>query len=124
MKRLGPPSAYGSSGIPRQGKEVEYATASWRECPTAFWLHPEGPLSDSTPDEYFANLPDEAPVDQLMANCAASGLLHSGSAMAAYQNAYNSALAYQQYAANQYGLSNYNSQRPGSVLGSLLGSLV
>lgn len=42
----------GASGIPREGREAEYATQMWLDDPTAFFLHPEGPLSDKTPDEW------------------------------------------------------------------------
>lgn len=42
----------GSGGIPLKGREKEYATELWLESPSAFWLHPEGPLSETTPDEW------------------------------------------------------------------------
>lgn len=42
----------GASGIPREGREAEYATEMWLADPSAFWLHPEGPLSDTTPEEW------------------------------------------------------------------------
>lgn len=29
-------------------------TEEWLETPTAFWLHPEGPLSDTTREEWVA----------------------------------------------------------------------
>lgn len=29
-------------------------TPQWLETPTAFWLHPEGPLSDTTREEWLA----------------------------------------------------------------------
>lgn len=32
----------------------EIDTAAWLKNPTAFWLHPEGPLSDTTPEEWLA----------------------------------------------------------------------
>lgn len=44
----------GGGGIPIAGREVEYATELWLDSPSAFWLHPEGPLSDKTPDEWLA----------------------------------------------------------------------
>lgn len=43
---------YGAAGIPEHGKEVEYATELWLENPKAFWCHPEGPLSETTPEEW------------------------------------------------------------------------
>lgn len=43
----------GSSGIPVAGREVEYATELWLQGPSAFWLHPEGPLSDKTREEWL-----------------------------------------------------------------------
>jgi hypothetical protein len=49
----------GSGGIPRQGREKEYATELWLDDPTAFFLHPEGPLSDTTPDEWKAKRDQE-----------------------------------------------------------------
>jgi hypothetical protein len=54
----GPTGDYGADGIPREGMTERYATALWRDDPSAFWLHPEGPLSDTTPDEYFVPEPD------------------------------------------------------------------
>ncbi len=45
----------GASGIPCAGREEEYATELWLDQPTAFWLHPEGPLSDRTPDQWRAD---------------------------------------------------------------------
>ena len=51
----------GAGGIPLKGREVEYATQLWLEGPSAFWLHPEGPLSDTTPDEWLAAQPPEKP---------------------------------------------------------------
>jgi hypothetical protein len=32
--------------------EAAYLTAMWLESPSAFWLHPEGPLSDKSPGEW------------------------------------------------------------------------
>lgn len=45
---------HGSDGIPRDGHAEAYATQLWLDDPIAFWLHPEGPLSDKTPDEWRA----------------------------------------------------------------------
>ena len=42
----------GVNGIAIKGREKEYATELWLEGPTAFWLHPYGPLSNTTPDEW------------------------------------------------------------------------
>lgn len=42
----------GGGGIPLQGREVEYATELWLDDPSAFFLHPEGPLSETTPEEW------------------------------------------------------------------------
>jgi hypothetical protein len=56
----GPTGSYGSGGIPRDGMEERYSTALWRDGPSAFWLHPEGPLSNKTPKQYFK--PKPAPV--------------------------------------------------------------
>lgn len=44
----------GSAGIPRDGRELEYATELWLDDPGAFFLHPEGPLSETTPEEWKA----------------------------------------------------------------------
>lgn len=49
----------GGGGIPIAGREVEYATELWLDDPSAFWLHPEGPLSDKTPDEWRAERAQE-----------------------------------------------------------------
>lgn len=48
------PDINGASGVPVHGRETEYATELWLEGPSAFWLHPEGPLSDKTPEEWKA----------------------------------------------------------------------
>ncbi|WP_158514461.1 hypothetical protein [Sphingopyxis macrogoltabida] len=42
----------GHDGVAVTGRADAYATALWLEGPSAFWLHPEGPLSDTTPDEW------------------------------------------------------------------------
>jgi hypothetical protein len=49
----------GSDGIPLFGKTEAYATEMWLDDPSAFWLHPEGPLSETTPDEWRAKLAAE-----------------------------------------------------------------
>jgi len=59
----------GGGGIPRKGREVEYATELWLDGPSAFWLHPEGPLSETTPDEWKAKQPKQQPID-ILANMA------------------------------------------------------
>lgn len=51
---MGEQTINGSAGIPIAGREAEYATELWLDGPSAFWLHPEGPLSDKTPDEWQA----------------------------------------------------------------------
>lgn len=58
---------HGSDGIPRQGHEAQYAEELWLEGPSAFWLHPEGPDSDTTPEEWLAKKPElhEMTNDQL-----------------------------------------------------------
>lgn len=81
----GPTEDYGASGLPREGMTERYATAMWRDDPSAFWLHPEGPLSETTPEEYFVPRP---PVPEYLQGYAARGLLNSGAAMNAYLNAY------------------------------------
>ena len=53
----GPTCEYGASGIARDGMAKRYATAMWRDNPAAFFLHPEGPLSDAAPDDYFVPRP-------------------------------------------------------------------
>ena len=50
-------TVHGSGGIPREGHAEAYATELWLENPLAFWLHPEGPLSDTTPEEWLAKQP-------------------------------------------------------------------
>lgn len=47
----------GSGGIAVAGMEEEYATEMWLENPSAFWLHPLGPLSDVTPSQYKRRTP-------------------------------------------------------------------
>ena len=42
----------GSSGVPVKGSEAEYATELWLDNPAAFFLHPLGPLSDVTPEQW------------------------------------------------------------------------
>lgn len=102
----------GSDGIPREGREVEYATELWLNGPSAFWLHPEGPLSETTPDEWREKVAKERAareatktvrqrmIDQLNAQYACSGLLQSSLYRQAiqrnsqnyYQNRYYSGL--------------------------------
>ena len=60
MIKPGPTGDYGACGIGRTGMDATYSAALWRDNPTAFWLHPEGPLADSTPGEFFKSAP--APV--------------------------------------------------------------
>lgn len=106
----GPTGDYGADGIPREGMAETYATAMWRDDPSAFWLHPEGPLSDTTPDEYFVPRPEPTERDMLNRQYAAQGMLggyQQASAMAQYQNALASAAAYNNSARAVYGLPNY-----------------
>lgn len=123
--KLGPSSDYGASGIPRQGKEVEYATALWCECPSAFWLHPEGPLSDTTPDEYLATLPEPTslgePAMSWLACYAAQGMAQSGAAMSPYNAQIFAAHAQWRAYANTRNLSSGLYVR---VANSVLGHLV
>lgn len=56
-------SINGASGIPLTGREVEYATELWLEDPCAFFLHPEGPLSETTPEEWLAKQPARWTID-------------------------------------------------------------
>lgn len=51
----------GSAGIALAGREAEYATELWLDDPGAFFLHPEGPLSETTPEEWLAKQPKPAP---------------------------------------------------------------
>lgn len=85
----------GASGIPREGREAEYATELWLEGPSAFWLHPEGPLSETTPNEYLAkrkrveNHPQNAQIQSLMGAYANAGLHQSAYAVSAYHSMKN-----------------------------------
>lgn len=82
----------GSGGIPRKGREVEYATELWLEGPSAFWLHPEGPLSDTTPNEYREaqaaqreETKRRAPADSMMRYQSMVGLQNAATAGALLQ---------------------------------------
>lgn len=74
----------GGGGIPIAGREVEYATELWLDSPSAFWLHPEGPLSDTTPDEWRAKQAKEeaerkaAWAQNPLAGLANAGMIQSG----------------------------------------------
>jgi hypothetical protein len=88
---------YGSDGIPLDGRTSEYATALWLEGPSAFWLHPEGPLSDTTPDEWQA----KRDAERKNADLAAAQNPWANAYMQAAQNPYlasqlQNAYAYQQ----------------------------
>lgn len=85
----GPTGNYGADGIPREGMEERYATALWRDNPTAFWLHPEGPLSDTAPGEYFVAEPPRPDLSVLQ-NYHALGLMNSSAATRAQMAQYNS----------------------------------
>ena len=82
---------HGADGIPRQGREVEYATQLWLDGPSAFWLHPEGPLSETTPDEWLAKRAEEdrrrreAEAQNPLAAYARLGLLQNSAGCMAYQ---------------------------------------
>jgi ferric-dicitrate binding protein FerR (iron transport regulator) len=84
---------HGSDGIPRRGHEDDYATQLWLGGPSAFWLHPEGPLSETTPAEWLAmreKEEQERAAERLRnpyANMAAAGLSQAA-AMQAFQNNY------------------------------------
>ena len=56
----------GNGGISVSGREVDYATELWLEGPTAFWLHPEGPLSDTTPEEWRKKQPTKVRMVHLL----------------------------------------------------------
>lgn len=99
----------GGGGIPREGRERAYATELWLDGPSAFWLHPEGPLSDTTPDEWRAKQPEPrvshwAPISSLQM---------------ASQNAYATALMQSQFAIYQNALANQQGQYAG--LSGILG---
>jgi hypothetical protein len=87
----GPTGNYGSSGLAREGMEERYSTALWRDNPSAFWLHPDGPLADTTPAEFFVPEPPPPPPGPL-------------SPYAGYANVYYPAYALQQAAGYQSGL--------------------
>lgn len=113
----GPTGNYGADGIPREGMAETYATAMWRDDPAAFWLHPEGPLSETTPDEYFVPRPEPTARDMLNRQYAAQGMLggyQQASAMTQYQ---------QHQLAQSSALVNAYSNHPGSGALQLLGLL-
>lgn len=119
-----PVTINGASGIAVARREREYATQLWLDNPLAFWLHPEGPLSDLTPDEWRAKQPKPAPVDEAIsainAKFQAQGLLYGSyaqqSAMLQLQNyQWQSQLAAQQLHAGQQRANSYGS------LSSLIG---
>ena len=108
----GPTGNYGADGIPREGMAETYATAMWRDDPSAFWLHPEGPLSDTTPEEYFVPRPEPTVVDIMNRQYSSQGLLSS----------YSQAKAFQ--LAAQYQSANYGNQNNQYALGYPLGNLL
>lgn len=102
--------ANGASGIPMVGREVEYATDLWLDG-GAFWLHPEGPLSDTSREDWLAK--------QNKRTADAWGALQglANSSFAARHNHMASLLnAQAAYGAQLNGLQNYAS-RPFSFLG-------
>ena len=110
----------GSAGIPRAGREKAYATELWLDDPTAFFLHPEGPLSETTPDEWRAKQAERRAKNAIPAGIydprsVAAMMQQHSLAMAAQQNVYLNCLAGQ-----QYGMANYTGLS-GSPFGKLFG---
>lgn len=101
----------GGGGIPRKGREAAYAAELWLDGPSAFWLHPEGPLSETTPDEWRAKQPKPAP----MAQAQYAGMLS--------QNPYANAGLMSQYADYQRALMNAAPGQLIPVSGGLAGLL-
>lgn len=115
----------GSDGIPLQGKTEAYATEMWLDDPSAFWLHPEGPLSDTTPDEWRAKQaeiesrkPAVDPHAQYLQGLANAGFSAQGGVYLQYQNGLRSAAQQVQYQNYVSGLSLGLSP---SLFGRLLG---
>lgn len=113
----------GSDGIPLNGKTEEYATELWLQGPSAFWLHPEGPLSDTTPEEWLAKKEAErlerlesSPVPRYAPSIYANAGMQQSGLMAQYQNA-----LHQTTSANLYG--NYLGGLSQLGLSGLLGRL-
>lgn len=106
----------GASGIPIQGREVEYATELWLKGPSAFWLHPEGPLSDKTPEEWKAE--QEAKRREVSARYANLGNAYSNAALAQQQSALQQALS--QYYKPYMGSGSNYATNFGSIFGRLL----
>lgn len=104
----------GSAGIPRKGREAEYATEMWLDDPSAFWLHPEGPLSEATPDEWRAKQPKPSAPDPLMQSLAGLGAIRCGGYAAMLQNAANPYL--QNAPPGVYDLGDLLNAAPGSLL--------
>lgn len=111
---------YGSDGIPLSGKVEEYATELWLDDPSAFWLNPEGPLSETTPDEYRAKIAERekqrraAIAQDPLHNLASAGLLNNGFAQNYYAQMQQSAFIQSQLSGHY--LSPY-----GNGLASLFG---
>lgn len=91
---------HGGGGIPRKGHEASYATELWLDGPSAFWLHPEGPLSETTPDEWQAKQPPEPPTIRY------AGAGHSAAGLMQAQNPYTNAGLLRQCADYQRALMN------------------
>jgi hypothetical protein len=121
---------HGSDGIPLRGHEAEYAAELWLEGPSAFWLHPEGPLSETTPEEWLAK--QEAGADarreletqKALADPYAQSLLalarHGIGLQSGLSQAHLNALA-QQSAAAQYQAALNARHMQNAPLASLLG---
>lgn len=113
MIGIAPQALNGSGGIPLKGREAEYATELWLEGPSAFWLHPEGPLSETTPDEWQAKQPKSPeidPVELAIAAAAQARGMYPYTQLAAYQNSQLQAQALSQ-------LGSYQSQLVHQLLG-------
>jgi len=112
----------GSDGMPLAGRSEEYATEMWLDDPSAFWLHPEGPLSETTPDEWRAKQAErerkrrEAMAQNPYANAYAQMAASQLNGLAAYQQSSLMQATNYQGSMNSGGLS--------ALLGGALGSLL
>lgn len=106
----------GGGGIPRKGREKEYATDLWLDGPSAFWLHPEGPLSEATPGEWLAKQPKKQEPIDLIGNIARAQMAQAQSQISL--NSYGTLQQLAQMQQNQLA----NRQNPylnNSILGRL-----
>lgn len=46
------PTILGNAGVAITGREERYALSLWLQEPSAFWLHPEGPLSNKPVEQW------------------------------------------------------------------------